>query len=73
LAGLSNVDLAIFAMDTLHTWNLQFQVIFQRAKKPVLLTLCLDSILLTWFKVIRMYSGKVTEVGISLGPVCGPH
>jgi hypothetical protein len=72
-AGLSNVDLAIFAMDAVHTWNLQFQVIFQRAKKPILLILCLDSILLIWFKVIWMYSGKVTEVGISFGLVGGPH
>jgi hypothetical protein len=71
-AFLSSVDLTTFAMDSVHTWNPQFQVIFQRAK-PILLMLCLDSILLISFKVIWMFSGKVTEVGISFGLVTGPH
>jgi len=71
-AFLSNVDLTTFAVDAVHTWNPQFQVIFQRAK-PILLMLCLGSILLISFKVILMYSGEVTEVGILLGQVSGPH
>jgi len=69
---LSNVDLTTFAIDAIHTWKPQFQVLFQRAK-PILLLLCLDSILLISFKVIWMYSGKVTTVDISPGLVSGPH
>jgi hypothetical protein len=71
-AFLSSVDLTTFAVDAVQTWNAQFQVIFQRAK-PILLMLCLDSILLISCKVIWMYSGKVTDVGISLGLVSGPQ
>jgi hypothetical protein len=71
-AFLSNVDLTTFAIDAVHTCKPHFQVIFQRAK-PILLLLCLDSILLISFKVIWMYSGKVTKVGISPGLVSGPH
>jgi len=71
-AFLSKVDLTTFEVDAVHTWNPQFQVIVQKAK-PILLMLCLDSILLISFKVIWMYSGKVNEVGISLGLVSGPH
>lgn len=71
-AFLSNVDLTTFAVDAALTWNPQFQVIFQRAKS-ILLMLCLDSILLIPFKVMWMYSGEITESGISLGLVSGPH
>ena len=68
-AFLSNVDLTTFAVDAVHTWNPQFQVIFKRAK-PLLLVLCVDSILLISFKVVWMYTGKVS---ISLGLVSGPQ
>jgi len=44
-AFLSIVDLTTFAVDAVHIWNPQFQVIFQRAKS-ILLMLCLNSILL---------------------------
>jgi len=63
------MDLATFVGYAVYTWSLQFQIILNRVKEAAdllgwqanMCLYCLDSILLImWWKVVWMYSGKVT-------------